>query len=320
MPHFIQDNYSTNSTHEDNYVTDVLSQDGGSLELAVPFGLTFLAHWMANDGDTRLLDDLESGVSDGYERLLRYLPNREDKWPRQSYNQAGGNMFSNVVLKSLEELIVPLGLMSGAHLLQSWNDSPRYQSRGQKRSRRQQDQAGGNMNTLLNLSVPLGLTALAYSMDDRTRSEPDARGYGRSYRSSVKRQLTQSGGSSLPIIGDTTLGQWLSSNNISILSPQTLIPLGVIFVLYWAYRRYALPNDKVKLSQKPSILDLADPDDLEQYTQERGINKLDTQTPFPYALAMGPEVFNSYVQQNPGRQTQSRARRSQPQSLRRIDY
>ena len=187
----------------------------------------------------------------------------ESDSPVRHSEMVGGNM-GIAVLKTLDDLIVPLGLMSGAHLLQS-----RVKSR---------DQRGGSVwTTFMDLSVPLGLTVVAHNLYKKRNGRHELEG-----------------GAGLPVIGDSTLGRWLSDNSIKVLSPQTLVPLGLVFILYMAYRRY-VGNDDESVSRKPNILDMADRKDLKKYLRRTGTQQVDPETRVPFALAMGTSVFKQYV-------------------------
>jgi len=249
-------------------LSDFDELEGGQLgqliqDLSTPALLTLGAHWLAASDD-------EADRSPLVPATLRQAVRRAVRSPTRRVGQTGGMGLGPAVLKTLDDLIVPLGLMTGAHLLRS----PKVNRRGVQR--------GGTVNLLWDLSVPLGLTVAAHSLGKNKKK---------------RSPLDMMGGSNLPIIGDTYLGKWLSENSINVLTPQTLLPLGLIFVLYMAYRRYAVENgeDEVELSKKPNVLDMADRDDLARYAKRNNIRRLDPETPFPFALAMGPEAFGAYV-------------------------
>ena len=176
-----------------------------------------------------------------------------------------GGSFKGALLNTINDLIVPLGLMAGAHFLSKTNNS----------------QHGGKFesNQYSDLHQPLGFSRLV----------------------SNKIVNNMQGGSPIPIIGDTYLGKWLETNSVKILSPSTLLPLGLIFILYMSYRRYANTNpenvveNEVVLDAKPNINDLSSKSDLDKYMRLNNINKLNPNSMFPYALAMGPDMFNKYV-------------------------
>jgi hypothetical protein len=260
--------------------------------LAVPLGLTVASHWLAgqidsdSDADansatswseTSYDSEMEGGnwsqvVSDLATPALltagaHYLASSDDESSESvRHSEMVGGNFAAAILKTLDDLIVPLGLMTGSHWLQSQTHNQR----------------GGSVWTnVADLSVPLGLTLLAHNMG-RRKSDRD-----------------QVGGSNLPIIGDSYLGKWLSDNGFKILSPRTLLPLGLIFILYMAYRRYSEREGdrEVELSERPNILDMTDREDLKRYVRRNGIKSLDTDTRFPFALAMGPETFKQYVEE-----------------------
>ena len=212
-------------------------------DLAVPVALTATAHLMASR-----------------------------KSPKSSVRRTemiGGTGLGYAVLKTVDDLIVPLGLMAGSHWL-----------RGDKPKRPVLQEGGGVVDTLVDLSVPIGLTLVAHTLSGKKQ----------------RRLVEQTGGSGLPVIGDTYLGKWLNEKGIAFLTPNTLIPLGLAFILYMAYRRYALTNEpEAKLSAKPNIYDMADRKDLKRYARANSIRSLDPDTPVPFALAMGPRVFKQYV-------------------------
>jgi len=260
---------------------------------------------------------------------------REDRVIRNTQQLGGAPPLTTAILKTLDDLIVPLGLMTGAHFLQQQRVGPvstdtdrdvvhrdvyrdvdyRYGTRGKRLLQR-----GGNLwRNVLDLSVPLGLTLIAHSLGDSpvwtgsvsrsTRDSPIGTG---SVSGSRPRRIGYEleGGAALPIIGDTYLGRWLSENGIQTLLPTTLLPLGLIFVLYMAYRRYVTTEPvasgtgtgetrapEAKVSSKPTITDMGRKKDLKRYMTLRGIHKLNPDTKFPFALAMGPETFRAYVKQ-----------------------
>ena len=190
-------------------------------------------------------------------------PGDEPQEPSARRVQMVGGDVQTAVLRTLNDLIVPLGLMSGAVLLRG------------KQTAVQRAQRGGQgwMTVAMDLSVPLGLTFAAHYMK--------------------KANDDMVGGANLPIIGDTVLGKWMTNNNVGILTPSTLLPLGVIFLLYMAYKRYSADADVAP----PHISELADHDDIVKYNNAQGIQKMRKSTQYPFALAMGPETFGEYVRQ-----------------------
>ena len=223
-----------------------------------------ISHWLADAKDSQT----KTKLMEIYKRTLAtfnpYAGETEaegsskmsGRKPKRSQTSQDGGMgmgsVGQLVLKSVEDLIVPLGLMTGAYLL------------GDRKHRVQR----------ADLTRPLGVTV-------------SSRG---------SRQM-EGGAWGLPVIGDSYLGSWLSKAGERILTPSTLLPLGVVFVLYMAYRRYASPREG-ELSPEPSILDMADKDDLVDYAARHNIDQLEPETRVPFALAMGPEVFSAYNQQD----------------------
>ncbi len=260
------DNASESTDSQDQYLDEYESQladlqRGGDWtqlisDMATPAILTASAHYLASDSDAEDYsgDEAEYTVMKGGAGMGMGM---------------GANAVGGVLLQTIEDLIVPLGLMTGAHLLAGRND------------RKVSGQRGGNV--LLDLSVPLGLTLLAHTAKRQTQKR------------------SQLGGSGLPVIGDTYLGKWLADAGQKILTPSTLLPLGVVFVLYMGYRRYLDENDveePANVSTRPNILDMAQRGDLEDYTRRRGIKRLEPEVEVPFALAMGPDVFHQYMEQN----------------------
>lgn len=79
------------------------------------------------------------------------------------------------------------------------------------------------------------------------------------------------------------LHQWLKGK---LLSPQTLIPVGLLKKVYQSY---------AQLAQPPKLIDLVDEEDLRRYMQEHDIKRINAQTLLPYAVVMGPSVFHQIV-------------------------
>jgi len=299
-------------------------------DVAIPLGLTMIAHWLSESQEDSAIRQLERSLAENYEGFVEMLPKlprpltdllstspvdsesmvseldememeggewaqiardlstpailtasahllssveESDEDVEISPAQKGGlgvgaGVMGQAMLKTLDDLIVPLGLMTGSHLLRNLQDDSSEMS--------------GGMGNLIDLSVPLGLTVIAHTMAQNDKKSP----------------LDMYGGSGLPVIGDTYLGKWLAENSVNVLTPRTLLPLGLVFVLYMAYRRYVTQNGEdgdVELSERPNILDMANRDDLARYARQRGIKRLEPDTPFPFALAMGPETFGTYV-------------------------
>jgi len=190
--------------------------------------------------------------------------------------QQGGNPF---LLKAASDLIVPIGLTAGAHWLASMKEN---------------EQTGGNpfiLQTIADLSVPIGLTLGAYYLSDRETE-----------------QIIQAGGAEgLPIIDDPIMNSYLGMKGIGLLTPQTLIPLGILLAVFSAYKyRYDAMYPETatihpELEQSggvhEEILNMVDKEDLDKYLKLKRISELTPQTELPFAALMGPDVFKQYVKE-----------------------
>lgn len=185
----------------------------------------------------------------------------------------GGAPFVGMVLQTVNDLIVPLGLVTGAHLL----GNRLHGNRGQQR--------GGAVSRGMDLFKPLGLT-LNQKQGGGIKALPFQAGGAAE---------AVAAGSSLPIIGDSYLGKWLSERSINILTPSTLVPLGIVFILYMAYRQQGQEQSGGEVSRKPNIYDLARTKDIASYRQMHQLETLEPETKVPFALAMGQKVFRQYV-------------------------
>lgn len=211
-------------------------------------------------------------------------------------SQSGGNPLI-AGLPALTELAIPVGLTVASYFAHSYlTENPEQTAGGHRKPSSKEfpyqkagnplitaasqlttdpqfsSQNGGNLvKTIAELSVPLGLTWAAH------------------------RQQT-GGYDSVPILGDKLLDSYLGMNGIKILSPETLIPLGILMALYAGYNdlyKNRKPVQKGGFSQQ--ITDLVDRDDWKKYTKFENIKEVTPQTKIPFAVIMGPDVFHQYV-------------------------
>lgn len=122
------------------------------------------------------------------------------------------------------------------------------------------------------------------------------KGQGIQYHSSS----TMNGGANiLPIINDPYIGRFLEYTNIFILTPTTLIPLGILLFYYLSCKKpqnggvIAKKINEINEKQKPD-LDV-NKDDYRKYLKIRKINKVNDMTKFPFALVMGKKMFHNYI-------------------------
>jgi hypothetical protein len=180
--------------------------------------------------------------------------------------QTGGNF--PLLMGTLSDLVVPVGLIAGSHWLAGFQARPR-------------EQTGGDpmlFKTLADLTVPVALTlgALYFSKEDG-------------------KKIIQAGGD-LPMINDPFLTPYLTYNGINLVSPSTLIPLGILLAVYAAYRKVYVGKPIVQTGGLGSELNtIVDKDDVAQYKRKQGIREITPETRFPFATLMGGDVFKQYV-------------------------
>ena len=106
-------------------------------------------------------------------------------------------------------------------------------------------------------------------------------------------QVVQQGGAAnwmdIPIL-DTFLK---IQGNINI-TPATLVPLGILGVVYYVIRGKK-PEEAQRGGGVPAFLKT---DSLKQYMDMMGISTLSYQTMLPFALIISKELFDRYVRQN----------------------
>lgn len=215
--------------------------------------------------------------------------------------QKGGNL-----TLELTKLAVPVGLTLASHMTKKLIGKD--QSGGsmytpinwivnlftpKSNGRKQRTQLGGSTgfdiallsSILSDLSVPLGLTVAGHKLS----------------KTIPKSQL---GGASLPpVITDPILSSYLTINGINLLSPNTLIPLGVLLAVYYAYNNRSQliqsGGNSITTEKSRTLINdlklLVNTRDLNKYTKSMGIDKITPQTKFPLATVLGKEVFNAYV-------------------------
>jgi hypothetical protein len=212
-------------------------------------------------------------------------------WMGRDKEQEGGNP---LLLKAASDLAVPLGLTVGAHWLGSVNKDEQIGGSSQNRRRGRRAQRGGNIGNLLlqtavDLSVPIALTFGAHALSKREQKQAEQAG----------------GAGSLLVIDDPILTSYLGSQGIGLLTVQTLIPLGVLLAVYYAYKKRfeeGAPSTTVKFvnetqtgGAEADVLSLVNGNDLQRYMTLKGITEITPQTCLPFAAIMGADVFKDYV-------------------------
>lgn len=237
-----------------------------------------------------------------------------------SRTQSGGNPII-AGLPTLTQLAIPVGLTAASYFAHDYLAEPPTQTGGQSKSKgkdkddshlekfpyqkagnplisaasqlttdpefvaqtQTNSQKGGNLlKTIADLSVPVGLTWAAHQMSPV--------------------QGEQKGGNDpipVPIIDNDLLKSYLSMNKIKKLTPETLIPLGIILAIFAEYQGHSKDQKSIKkgdLSQE--IGALVDRDDWIQYTKSQGLKEVTSQTKVPFAVLMGPDIFHHYVSES----------------------
>jgi len=262
-------------------------------ELAIPAGLTAASHFAHNyfeeeqtggkkptnrqksrqrGGNPLLAAASELAVPAVLTASAYYLSKKGQ--PVQT--QEGGNP---LLLQAASDLIVPLGLTAGAHWLASMKNT---------------EQSGGNpliLKTIADLSVPIGLTLGAHYLSKKEQEQANQFG----------------GAEGLPIIDDPIMNSYLGVKGIGLLTPQTLIPLGILLAVYAAYKyRYndlypetttVNPENEQSGGVNEEVLNMVDKEDLDKYMKIKGITELTPQTELPFAALMGPDIFKQYVKE-----------------------
>lgn len=227
-------------------------------------------------------------------------------------SQKGGNL-----TLELTKLAVPVGLTLASHMTRkligkdkktqqvggtsvseviytpiSWIENL-FTPKSSSSSRKRKTQQGGSLDfallssVLSDLSVPLGLTLAGHKLS----------------KTIPKSQL---GGASLPpVITDPIMSSYLTINGINLLSPSTLIPIGVLLAVYFAYNNRSqliqtggVATDSTKVKRRTLVNDLkllVNTRDLNKYIKSLGIEQITPQTKFPLATVLGKQVFNAYV-------------------------
>lgn len=130
------------------------------------------------------------------------------------------------------------------------------------------------------------------------------KGQGIQYHSSfmMNGSSTMNGGANiLPIINDPYIGRFLEYTNIFILTPTTLIPLGILLFYYLSCKKpqnggFKNITKKINEINEKQKMDLdVNKDDYRKYLKIRKINKVDDMTKFPFALVMGNKMFHNYI-------------------------
>lgn len=284
------------------------NQQGGNLllsalptlsELAIPAGLTAASHFAHNyytgeaptekeqtggncrarpqtksrkGGNPLLATAADMAVPALLTASAHYLPSENDN------NQSGGNP----LLLAASDLMIPVGLTAGAHWLASL------------RQNETNEQSGGNplLMAIADLSVPVGLTMGAHYLS----------------RDDGEKILQAGGAEAIPIIDDPIMNSYLGMKGIGLLTPQTLIPLGILIAVYLAYKnRYDQGNfettqfnpdeEQQQGGVHKEISEMVDFEDLQKYLNLKGITTITPQTEFPFAAVMGPDVFKKYVEE-----------------------
>lgn len=236
----------------------------------VPTWLSTSAHYVSND-----------------RRVQTLRPNKNIE-TRKNHKQCGGNP----LLAAAANLIVPIGLTAGAHWLSNIKKSTLESTN--------QNQIGGSHNKIrkiANMSVPIGLTITSSQNKNKKNTLQHTH------------RDNQTGGAitGIPFIDEPIMNSYLAMNNISFLTPQTLIPLGILIAVYFAYKyRYDISPPESKPFNpiteqfggvRQQLHLIIDPKDLKKYMQIQHIDDITPQTKLPFAIIMGPDVFKQYVKQ-----------------------
>jgi len=147
-------------------------------------------------------------------------------------------------------------------------------------------QCGGNANPLLalpaltDLVIPIGLTMASYYTHKRFKNK-------------------QSGGNSL--VGGTGLGLPANIIDNSVLhsflngkavTPNTLIPASTLLSILNSHLNQ---QAGYRSSIETRLQHFIDKTDLDTYKRKKHLKTINTETKLPFAIAMGPSVFNQYV-------------------------
>jgi hypothetical protein len=168
---------------------------------------------------------------------------------------------------------------------------------------KKESQRGGNLMGVMNgLLTPVALVVAR-----------DLIGKYGGHRQVTQKQ-EQEGGAVLPVVNDPIMSSYLGLKGISLLTPSTLIPLGVLLAVYSAYKnRYTANNQRTQATQRTQrtqvteftqkaggslesqLAGFVDPADIQTYKNQTGTGELTPQTKVPFAVLMGSHTFKDYV-------------------------
>jgi len=114
------------------------------------------------------------------------------------------------------------------------------------------------------------------------------------------------GGAPIPLLDNVVLGTYLKLKGISTLTPETLIPLGILMYLYNEHGDLVDASlDKLKgfiggKRRTGGLLPLLNDPLLGAYLKSKAIKKLTPKTLVPFALIMGVDEMSRYMNRKKG--------------------
>ena len=189
--------------------------------------------------------------------------------------QRGGN---------INAVAAAFGLIAGSHWLGNFRE---------KQSTQQSEQLGGNLDLLFSGNVNNFVSAIALIAGAKYFSKADGK------------KIEQAGGATaLPVITDPMMTSYLGMQGVAILTPSTLIPLGILLAVYYSYKNRQGKQTKESTKYNPNeqhggvhekITELVDAKDLKKHMKNEGIETLTPQTKLPFAVLMGASTFKKFV-------------------------
>ena len=98
----------------------------------------------------------------------------------------------------------------------------------------------------------------------------------------------QHGGNSTNIVENQIIKKWTHANNVE-LKPDTLIPAGMLIAVY---NQYLSSNDLGDHSVYDQLCDVIGKRRLDNYMKKFKIRSISPTTKLPFAVVMGPDVFD----------------------------
>ena len=100
----------------------------------------------------------------------------------------------------------------------------------------------------------------------------------------------------LNLINNPILKTWLEQKQIKRLTPETMIPAGILSAIYHQYGK-PLGSAQPKTIYR-QLSEMVDSHDLKKYMQRHELQRMLPQSKVPFAMVMEPHVFNQYIQKS----------------------